>query len=80
MICRRCGKDIVGTNKCLYCGYAPQTDGASSSSEKPHAYEQDTITDYSSFYETTSEYGDAVSGTDSTPDFVDNFKKIRKSP
>lgn len=20
MICRRCGKDIVGTNKCLYCG------------------------------------------------------------
>ncbi len=20
MICRRCGKDVVGTNKCLYCG------------------------------------------------------------
>lgn len=75
MICRRCGKDIVGTNKCLYCGYTPQADGAPSSSETSRAYEQDTITDYSSFYETTSEYGESVSETDSTPDFVETFKK-----
>ena len=81
MICRRCGKDVVGTNKCLYCGKVLDTfvntgtgggEVESSTAQKDFANGQTTSGASSSYQDYGNTYGVGGYGDTSYSEYEDN--------
>lgn len=81
MICRRCGKDVVGTNKCLYCGKVLDSfvntgsgggEGEPSATQNDFANGQTTSGASSSYQDYGSTYGVGGYGDTSYSEYEDN--------